>query len=352
MNGRTGRKSREVTVHDVARSAGVSLMTVSRVVNGASGVAPETRRRVEAAVASLGFVPSRAARSLRSRRSMWVALVFQRTADVLAVEPGYVVDLQEGVIRRCLESGYHVAVEVLDPDMEAASRQLRGLRQGLAPDGLLLAPPLSSNRSLLQELRSLGMPFVCIAPDTESGPEPQVRIDDQAAARQMTQYLLSLGHRRIGFIQGHPDHVSSAQRLSGYKEALREWQVALQPELVVPGDFTFGGGRSAAALLLDASLPPTAIFASNDEMAAGCLVEAQQRGLAVPHDVSVVGFDDTYVASMLYPPLTTIHQSIHQMGQAASSQLLAVISGVAPPQSQLIAHRLVERQSAGSPQVR
>jgi LacI family transcriptional regulator len=337
-------------VHDVARRAGVSLMTVSRVVNGAPGVAPETRARVQAEVTRLGFVPSRAARGLRARRSLWITLVFQGSNEELRAEPGYVIELQEGVIRRCMESGYHAAVEVLSPDIARARVQLRELTQRLAPDGVLLAPPLSSSTPMQKELRAAHMPFVRIAPSTDSGVEPLVRMDDHAAARQMTEFLLSLGHRDIGFVMGHPDHVASSQRFAGYEAALHAWGVKLQRRLVAPGDFTFDGGRRAAAMLLDAArVTPTAIFASNDELAAGCLTEAFRRGLAVPRDLSVTGFDDTHVASMLYPPLTTMRQSIREMGHVAAGQLLALIDGLSPPQSVQIAHRLVERQSAAAP---
>jgi LacI family transcriptional regulator len=178
-------------------------------------------------------------------------------------------------------------------------------------------------------------------------------MDDQAAARQMTEYLLSLGHRRIAFVQGHDEHIASLQRLAGYRAALRAWSVPELPHLLVQGDFTFEGGQRAASALLDTmEAAPTAIFASNDEMAAGCLAEAHRRRLRVPQELSVAGFDDTWIATMLYPPLTTIRQPIREMGHAATGQLLALIEGLKPPHEVRFAHRLVERQSAGTHQVR
>lgn len=339
------------TLHDVARRAGVSPMTVSRVVNGASGVAAETRARVQQAVKQLRFVPNRAARSLRSRRSHWIALVFQEMQGEMRSEPAYVVELQEGVLRRCQESGYHAAVEVLSADAGTARDQLRDLAQQLAPDGVLLAPPLSSSDAVLDELRALHVPCVRIAPRSQSGSEPCVLMDDQAAAQQMTDHLLSLGHRRIGFVLGHPAHAASRLRLAGYHSALSAWDIPARKELIVPGDFTFEGGRAAAALLLDLPGTPTAIFAANDESAAGCLAEAHHRGVRVPHELSICGFDDTYVATLLYPPLTTIRQSIREMGHAATGQLLGLVEGLAPPQAIRLAHQLVERQSATAPPV-
>ncbi len=347
---RSGRKA-GVTVHDVARRAGVSPMTVSRVVNASPDVAEPTRAKVQQVITQLGFIPNRAARSLRSQRSLWIALVFQRMPMELRGDPGYAVELQEGVIQRCRENGYHAAVELLSPVPREAAEQLRELTQQLAPDGILLAPPLSSAAPLLAQLRELRVPCVRIAPRHAQPGESCVLVDDRAAAQQMTEYLLSLGHRRIAFVQGHPDHVASGQRLAGYRAALRAWRVAATAELVAPGDFTFDGGRLALAGLLDRGAAPTAVFASNDESAAGCLAEAHSRGLHVPGDLSVTGFDDTYVATRLYPPLTTIHQSIREMGHAAIGQLLGLIEGATPQPVIRMAHRLVERRSAGPPRL-
>jgi LacI family transcriptional regulator len=344
------RKRPSITIRDVAAQAGVSLMTVSRVVNGAASVAEATRERVQQTIQKLGFVPDRAARSLRSRRSWWVALAFQKTTSALRGDPSYVMELQDGVIQRCIDAGYHVAIEVLDASNEVAARQLRELVQQLAPDGMLLAPPLSSNARLLEVLQELHIPFVRIAPRNPTGRQPCVAVDDRGGARQMTEYLLSLGHRRIGFVQGPPQHVASAQRLAGHRDALRAGGVAEEPVLIVAGDFTFDGGRRAAAELLGgASAAPTAIFASNDELAAGCLADAHARGLRVPQDLSITGFDDTYVATMLYPPLTTVRQSIREIGRAAAGQLLELLEGKSPPQAVRIPHEVVRRQSAAAP---
>ncbi len=344
------RKRASVTIRHVAAQAGVSLMTVSRVVNGSIHVAAGTRERVQQTIQKLGFVPDRAARSLRSRRSWWVAVAFQRTEAALHGDLSYVMELQDGLIQRCIEGGYHAAIEVLDPSNEVAAAQLRELVQQLAPDGMLLAPPLSSNAALLAVLQELHIPFVRIAPRNLVGKQPCVVVDDRGAARQMTEYLLSLGHRRIGFVQGPPQHVASAHRLSGHRDALRAKGMEEEPGLIVSGDFTFEGGRRAAAALLGGmNPPPTAIFASNDELAAGCLADAHARGLRVPQDLSITGFDDTYVATMLYPPLTTVHQSIREIGRAAAGQLLELIEGKSPPHAIRIPHQVVERQSAAAP---
>ncbi len=318
---------RRPTVEDVARRAGVSLMTVSRVVNGAPKVAPGTRARVQEAIDALGFVPNRAARSLRSRRSHWIA-VLGRTPQASARPDGYsyLAELQAGVIGRCRQDSYHVAFDSVMPDGDAIAAA-RELAQRLAPDGAILIPPLSDDAALLEELRVLGLPVVRIAPSERgSDAAPCVLMDDRAAAMEMTEYLLRLGHRRIGFIQGHPDHAASAQRLAGFRAALKAHRLTPQKGDVAAGLFTAESGEAAARALLargaaSPSGPYTALFASNDDMAAGCLAVAHEQGLRVPEDLSVVGFDDTYVAAMLYPPLTTIRQPIYDMGFAAAHQL-------------------------------
>jgi len=347
--------SRRPTVEDVARRAGVSLMTVSRVVNEAPKVAPATRARVKEAIDALGFVPNRAARSLRSRRSHWI-VVLGRAPQTAARPDGfsYLAALQAGLIARCRQDRYHVAFDSVAAggDAVAAARELT---QRLAPDGVILIPPLSDDAALLEELRVLALPVVRIGP-SERGSDlaPCVLMDDRAAAMEMTSYLLKLGHRRIGFIQGHPDHASSAQRLAGFRAALKAHRLTPQNADVEPGLFTAESGEAATrALLARGAASPlgryTAIFASNDDMAAGCLAVAHELGLRVPQDLSVVGFDDTYVAPMLYPPLTTVRQPIHDMGFDAAHQLLRLMREGDATACVQLSHRLVERQTVAPP---
>lgn len=347
--------TRRPTVEDVARRAGVSLMTVSRVVNDAPKVAPDTRARVKDAIDALGFVPNRAARSLRSRRSHWI-VVLGRTPPA-AVRPdgfSYLAALQAGLIARCRQEGYHVAFDSVAADGDAVYTA-RELTQRLAPDGVILIPPLSDDAALLEELRVLALPVVRIAPSERgSDPAPCVLMDDRAAAMEMTNHLLKLGHRRIGFIQGHPDHAASAQRLAGFLAAMNAHGLTAQTSDIEPGLFTAESGAVAAsALLARGSVSPqgqyTAIFASNDDMAAGCLAVAHELGLRVPQELSVVGFDDTCVASMLYPPLTTVRQPIHDMGFDAAHQLLAMMREGDATACVQLSHRLVERQTVAPP---
>lgn len=347
---------RRPTVEDVAREAGVSLMTVSRVVNDAPKVAAATRARVRAAIDALGFVPNRAARSLRSRRSHWIA-VLGRAPDEEARPDAYsyLADLQAGLIARCRQEGYHVAFDLAPAHPADASTLVRELARSVAPDGVVLLPPLGDDGDVLAALRRLGVPVVRIAPRTRGGDaSPCVLMDDRAAAQEMTEYLLRLGHRRIGFIQGHPDHVASAHRLAGFRAGLKAHGLAALRGDVVQGRFTAESGAAAARVLLDGQKARgrkalTAIFASNDDMAAGVLAAAHERGIRVPEQLSVAGFDDTYVAAMLYPPLTTVRQPIYDMGFAGAHQLLQLLREGDTTASLQLSHRIVERRTVGRP---
>lgn len=347
---------RRATVGDVARQAGVSLMTVSRVVNEAPKVAAATRARVRAAIQALSFVPNRSARSLRSRRSHWIAVLGRTPGDATRPDAySYLADLQAGLIARCRQEGYHVAFDSAPAQPEDAAVLARGLAQRVAPDGVVLLPPLSDDLALLDAMRSLGLPLVRIAPrGRDEDASPCVLMDDRAAAQEMTEYLLRLGHRRIGFIRGHPDHVASAQRLAGFRAALKAHGVASLRGDVIAGRFTAESGAIAARALLERAVAAgrtrlTAIFASNDDMAAGCLAAAHERGIRVPEDLSVAGFDDTYVAAMLYPPLTTLRQPIYDMGFAAAHQLLRLLRDGEATACVQLSHRLVERHTVARP---
>jgi LacI family transcriptional regulator len=345
-------KVRRPTVGDVARRAGVSLMTVSRVINAAPKVAASTRERVRAVIEELGFVPNRAARNLRNRRTHWIAVLGREVAAVPQAETfSYLADLQAGLISRCRQDGYHVAFDRLERTAAGPEAMARELSQRIAPDGVVLLPPLSDDAALLAALAGLALPVVRIAP-SEPGEHdaPCVLMDDGAAAQQMTAYLVGLGHRRIGFILGHPEHVSSAQRHAGFLAAMRAHRMTVRKDDVVAGLYSADSGMRAARQLLGRGRDRcTAIFASNDDMAAGCLAVAHELGIRVPGELTVVGFDDSYVAGMLHPALTTVHQPIYDMGYQAANQLLQLLHTGEAARCVQLAHRIVERQSASPP---
>ena len=341
---------KRTTIRDVAVEAGVSMMTVSRVINNGANVQPETRARVQAAIDALNFMPSQSARSLRARRSHWISLMYQTSKQWKSDSaPGYLVDFQAGIVSRCRQEGYYLLMHLSDRDDPQPEGALIGATASHRPDGVLLFPPLCFSPSLLAELHKLKIPVVRVAAADLPDRSPCVDVDDRAAARQMTEYLIGLGHRHIGFIKGHPDHPASELRHQGFREALRAAGLGASAQNIAQGLFSMESGVTAARELLLRKPRPTAIFASNDDMAAGCLVVAHEAGIAVPSQLSVAGFDDSYLAQMVWPPLTTIRQPIYDIGFTAAHQLFTLIRGGRSANKLTLSHRLIERATTSSP---
>jgi len=305
------------TIIDVAKAAGVSIQTVSRVINKGAHVSDATRRKVEDAVAALGFRPSAAARSLRGGRSFQLALLFDNPSAA------YFHAVYEGAKQRCAESGFRLITQSCRFGDDALVDDVRSLIAETRIDGIILSPPFTDHDALIDALLALSLPFARIAPTTRAEIGFSTAIDDIGAAMAATRHLITLGHRRIGFVIGHPDHGASVDRLAGYRRALSAEGLAPDEALIEAGRFTFGSGREAARRLLSQRDRPTAIFASNDDMAAGVLAYAHEAQIRVPEELSIVGFDDNEVAQMVWPPLTTVHQPMHALAHAAADLLIA-----------------------------
>jgi LacI family transcriptional regulator len=306
------------TIIDVAERAGVSIKTVSRVINNERHVSTETRVRVRKAVADLGFEANESARGMRSQAQERSYVIGQLYGDPGGV---YTSDIQIGLSGRCRYFGYHLVIEELDyrsPDFE---RRMRMLLRRLRLDGAVLTAPLTDNDVLQMVLREAGVPFVRITPLSESRHIPSVRIDEQRAAYQLTQHLIALGHRRIGFLKGLPNHAGTHLRYAGFEQAMTEAGLAIDPGLVEDGEFRYFAAIPCANRLLSRTDPPSAVFASNDEMAAAVIKVAHERDFKLPEDLSVVGFDDVPMAEMLWPALTTVRQPVMKMGAAAGDLL-------------------------------
>jgi LacI family transcriptional regulator len=325
-----------VTIKDVSRMAGVSIKTVSRVLNKEKYVRDETRQKVEAAVAALNFSPSLAARTLAGSRSFQIALIYDNHS------PYYIHAVQEGVWSRCREEGVRMLAQPVDVESPALAQEIGGLIDETHVDGVILSSPVTDAPAALEELERRGIRFVRISPGTNHALTSSVFMDDAQAADDMTTYLINQGHRRIGFVIGHPNHMASDQRHFGYRRALDRAGIAYEPRLVRPGEFDFESGMAAAEALLKLPNKPSAIFASNDDMAAGVLSYAHRIGLDVPHDLSVAGFDDTPLAQLVWPPLTTIRQPVRELAYAATSQLFAADEAVV---HQRLGHELMMRGS-------
>ena len=346
MPKKSGRRSgRVITIHDVAQHAGVSPMTVSRVINGESNVREETRIRVTASVAALRYTPNLAARSLASADAVHIGILYANPSA------NYLSEFLLGSLEQSSLSGCQLVIEKCEgaeSEAEAISRLVKG---GI--DGVILPPPLCDSEESLKAVRDAGIAAVLVASGKPSPDHGAISINNFEASRAMTRHLLELGHKRISFINGHPNQTATGQRFHGYVQAMTEAGLSVGAEQVAQGYFTYRSGLEAAEKLLDVSRP-TAIFASNDDMAAATMAVAHRRGLELPGDLSVAGFDDTPLATTVWPELTTIRQPIAEMAREAVRLLFEQIRGRrsgTPPQ---VAHKmlkftLVKRESTAAP---
>ncbi len=341
----TKRAGAAPTIVDVARQAGVSIKTVSRVMNKEQTVHPETRALVMRVVAALDYRPQLSARSLAGARSFLVGLLYH------APSAFYVAGVQRGALQRCREAGRHLVVDSMTAGDDDVPERVQAMLTTLRPDGVILTPPLCDDARALDVLRRSGTPTVLISPVDEGHGLPQVGMDDTQAGEEATRLLLELGHRSIAFVQGH--QVASERRQQGYERALRAHGLAVDPADILPGRFDFDSGLAAARALLGRAVPPTAIFAANDDMALGAFAAAQQLGVPVPHGLSIVGFDDSRIATQVWPALTTVRQPLVEMAMAAVDLLLsdALKPGASgPPPVRVLPHALVVRGSTGAPE--
>ena len=338
---------RGTTIHDVAKRAGVSPMTVSRVVNGEPNVREATRAVVLAAVKDLRYAPNPAARSLAGAQSARIGLLYSNPSAA------YLSEFLLGALDEGSRKSAHLLLEKCEVSSPSAERAaVRRLIDGSVA-GVILPPPVCESHVILSELKKNEIPTVAVATGRFRADASCVRINDFKAAYEMTRYLLSMGHRRIGFIKGHPNQTASGERWAGFETALREADCKPYTPPTEQGFFSYRSGLDAAEKLLGVDPRPTAIFASNDDMAAAAVSVAHRRGLDVPRDLSVVGFDDTAIATTVWPELTTIRQPIASMAEAAMDILILEIrrrrdGEIGTPIDHLVAHELIVRESAAA----
>ncbi|CAN7351091.1 LacI family DNA-binding transcriptional regulator [Pseudoxanthomonas sp. LjRoot168] len=329
------RKGGAVTIDEVAAHAGVSPMTVSRVVNGHAGVRDTNRDRVMRSVRELGYRPNLAASSLAAAQSTCIALIYSNPSS------SYLRELLVGALRGSARAAAQLVIATWDgldaAQSRAAARQLSG-----SVAGVILPPPLCESTAIVSEFSQAGVPVVSIASGHLGDTVSCVRIDDHCASRDVVSHLIARGHTRIGYIKGDPNQTASAHRWQGYRDALADAGIAYDDKLVQPGYFTYRSGLEAAETLLALRRPPSAIFASNDDMASAVVSVAHRRGLDVPRDLSVVGFDDTSAATMVWPELTTVHQPVAAMADAAIDILLRDIRR--DPATRVIVNRVLPHQ--------
>ena len=316
------KMAKRSTIRDVAKRAKVSLKSVSRVINHETSVREETRNRVLQAIADLNYQPDLSARSLRSARSYAIGLVYDNP------NPYYVISVQNGVLSACRERWFGLQIHPCNSSSPRLGEELVELAQRSRLAGLVLAPPMSERTEIIQYLAANNIKFVRIISAAEDPHDefPCVFVDDRDAAYDITEHLIQLGHIRIGFLWGGKSHRSSWERYKGYESALKDYGIALDKQLIVEGDYSFDDGFRGGRKLLAVPDRPTAVFGSNDEIAAGVIAAAKSSGLDVPFDLSVAGFEDSPFSKHSWPALTTAKQATEEIARSAALRLIAGLS--------------------------
>lgn len=306
------RRKQSVTIRHVAADAGVSLQTVSRVINKERNVRPEMIGRVQASIKKLGYVPSIAAQRMGGSRSYLILALNDRESTINGWQSregtDWVDQMLLGGMLTCAQHGYRMIIELVDTHSDHIERELVAAIASIRPDGVILTPPHSENPLITNLLAGHGISFARIG-SVKEGPGFRLTMDDERAAALATEHLIELGHRRIGFIAGPCAFELSGWRVDGWRRAMKAAGLPTDG-LLAHGDFTYASGGEAARILLDSPNPPTGIIASNDQMALATLAEARDRGILVPANLSLISFDDTPIVRFTHPPLTAVVQPI------------------------------------------
>ena len=315
------QKTGQPTINDVARVAGVSKKTVSRVINRSALLNGETRQRVEKVIEELGYIPNPQARALALRRNFLIGLVHDNP------NAQTVMNVQQGMLEALHDTEFEMVVRPVDRGSATMLDDLRHFLERQRLFGVLLMPPISENDTVAKLCDDIGCRYVRMGSAALDSAEHMVASNDREAVRAAVDYLIAEGHRRIGLVGGPHGFRSARERRLGFEEALRDAGIAFPRSMAAEGNYTFESGVIAAERLLDLMPRPTAIFSCNDEMAAGVIHAARQRGLDVPRDLSIIGFDDTPIAAHIWPPLTTVRWPIASMARSAALKLIAGIEG-------------------------
>lgn len=342
-----GFGGRKPTINDIARLANVSKKTVSRVINHSPFVRDETRAKVASMIERFGYAPDPQARGLAFRKSFLIGLIYDNP------NAQYIVNIQDGALEALRGSGFELVVHPCDRKGADFIPGVRSFIERQKLHGVIVLPPISENEELTRALLDIGCEFTRIASVPLDDRSHMVVANEREAAGEAARYLESLGHRHIGLIAGPVEHRSAHERQQGFVAALERRGVKLAAGMIVEGRYSFESGVACGEMLLKRKQRPTAIFASNDEMAAGVYRAAYRLGLSIPQDLSIAGFDDSPLASRLWPLLTTVRLPIRDMGRVAAATLLPVRQGQddgapAAPASVVVPH-LVIRDSCQPP---
>jgi LacI family transcriptional regulator len=339
---------RNSTIDDVAKAAGVARVTVSRVLNNGANVRAETRERVQRAVEALGYSVNQQARALASGMARQIMLIHAHSPEL---EPNsyYNAGLELGALRGCSSLGFDLVTRAVDPEDANRVPLLASILERERPAGLILSPPLSDDVDFIEAAHRAGVPVAAVsAGERARAAAMGVGIDERAAGHIIGRHLMTLGHRRVGFVKGPPEHRAAALRYDGFVDALRKAAIAEEP-WTTTGDFTFKSGVEAAERLLAARTGVTAIACANDDMAAGVMLALHRAGLEIPTAMSVTGFDDTPMSEIVWPPLTTVRQPIKEMTERAVQLLVHNKSGEAA-RYEALPFELIVRESTARPE--
>lgn len=331
---------KKVTINSVASYAGVSKKTVSRVLNNEPNVSDATREKVLKVFKELDYTPNPIARGLAQNRSFIIGCIYDNPSK------SYITRVQTGALAACQENNYNLLIHPCDLRGDALINNIEHLLQTSRLDGIVLTPPFSDFKDLADFLKTKNIPYARVASAVLDDDSISVRSNDEQGAFEITEHLISLGHKSIAFIKGHPDHSATEQRFKGYLRALKTHGVEFNERLVEEGNFSYHSGVDSARSILDLTPRPTAVFASNDYMAAAVLKLATQRQLKVPDDISIAGFDNAPIARHIWPGLTTIAQPVEDMTKQAVTKLIEYISDPQErPYQATLEARLITRES-------
>ena len=336
-------RSKPPTINDVAEMAGVSKRTVSRVINRSTLVNDKTRAKVQAIIEQLQFTPNRQARGLAARRSFLIGLVY----DVPTL---FINNVQKGILTVCGDAGYELVVHACDIGSDRLVDNVARFVDNARLDGVIILPPISEVEGVAETLNEVECPFVRFSSELSSEPWKEVVTNYLPAITDMTNHLVELGHRKMGFISGPKNNISSQKRHETFVQALAQHDLTLPPGMIEEGAFKSESGVKAAERLLSREHRPTAIFAANDEMAFGVMHVAHEMGLKIPDDLSLVGFDGTSFSSFVIPALSTIRRQTNEMAQLGTKKLLALIDegpDAAREYETMVSPRFVSRKSTG-----
>lgn len=333
---------KRATIGDVAKAAGVSTKTVSRVLNREPSVRPATKDRVADAINRLKYRPNSSARMLAGNRTYLLGLVYNANSS-------YITSIQNGVLEACRGEHYDLLIHPCRYTDPALLSEVEELVASPRVDGLILTPPVSDLKPVRELMDTLGTPNVIISRESIADSEWTVCTNDRDISAEMAAHLARLGHRRIAFVRSHPDHRAMANRYTGFIDGMAAAGLRVSESLVVEGDNTFESGIDCALRLLRSGNRPTAIFCANDHMAAGAIKAAHETGLSIPRDLSIAGFDDIPLAGQIWPQLTTVRQPLHDMAKLAAKLLIMRLRGEAGGDlKRVINAELVVRDSTGA----